>query len=709
MKTFKHFILLLLLIAFSVSCSKEDTPGSEIEPDCTSYKVAVIMPGATMDRWKRTAEMFAENLAYAQKGLTQGVKLDIEWYDESTVDLKKTASSLVERDDIKAIIGPMFVENVMSISDICSKAKKLMISLTASSDELARKYANVQSDDNAFLMLSESGITQCEGLVSIIQKNPIGFKKINLIAKDDSYGQTYLDWLSFVAVEMDLEVGEILEYNNDSELDAALAKLIEIKDPEIANVVILSDIKDYNLLAKKQMSGDLDAVYTADKGYYATSVLKEDELPVLMEGLALSSDPASGFDVSYAVRFQQDPILGEAHLYDALMIMAYSLFDQQMTGETALNKSVHKVTQGSEMESGELGWMKGDMRLAFSMLNQSKYPNIKGATGDLSFDKKNNISVLQSVYKEWTSYQSFTMTNGFFSSNGTFRTDPMLSNYNWNKVKMQEFKNIEEQIYPKLIDKWAVLVAGSTKWSNYRHQADVLSMYQMLVKNGFSKDHIILIMEDDIANNPLNVKEPGQVKLSATGENLYTSVTSDYKPSEISPEDLENILMGNSSENLKKVLNSTYNDNVYVFWSGHGEPGSLMWGNKRIGKSQISNMLTNMKANGKFRKLMFVAEACYAGSVAEACVGIPGLLFLTAANAFEQSKASLYDEDLQIWRTNSFTISFRVNIEKNPKISIRELYYDLFKNTLGSHVSIYNETNYGSMQMNTMDEFVVYK
>jgi legumain len=32
---------------------------------------------------------------------------------------------------------------------------------------------------------------------------------------------------------------------------------------------------------------------------------------------------------------------------------------------------------------------------------------------------------------------------------------------------------------------WAVLIAGSNTWYNYRHQADVFHAYQMLLGKGF--------------------------------------------------------------------------------------------------------------------------------------------------------------------------------------------------------------------------------
>lgn len=67
-------------------------------------------------------------------------------------------------------------------------------------------------------------------------------------------------------------------------------------------------------------------------------------------------------------------------------------------------------------------------------------------------------------------------------------------------------------------DNWAVLVAGSNTYANYRHQADVFHAYQVLKKNGFAQDRIITFAYDDIANN---IKNPikGKVFNKPSGTN----------------------------------------------------------------------------------------------------------------------------------------------------------------------------------------------
>ena len=41
-------------------------------------------------------------------------------------------------------------------------------------------------------------------------------------------------------------------------------------------------------------------------------------------------------------------------------------------------------------------------------------------------------------------------------------------------------------------DNYAVLVAGSNIWDNYRHQSDVFHAYQILIGRGMNQDNIII-------------------------------------------------------------------------------------------------------------------------------------------------------------------------------------------------------------------------
>ncbi|KAJ0594548.1 putative legumain protein [Helianthus annuus] len=70
---------------------------------------------------------------------------------------------------------------------------------------------------------------------------------------------------------------------------------------------------------------------------------------------------------------------------------------------------------------------------------------------------------------------------------------------------------------------WAVLVAGSNGYENYRHQADVCDAYQILRKGGLKDENIIVFMYDDIANHPENPRH-GTIINSPQGSDVYAGV-----------------------------------------------------------------------------------------------------------------------------------------------------------------------------------------
>ena len=76
-------------------------------------------------------------------------------------------------------------------------------------------------------------------------------------------------------------------------------------------------------------------------------------------------------------------------------------------------------------------------------------------------------------------------------------------------------------------DNWAVLVAGSDGYWNYRHQSDVCHAYQILKKNGVPEENIIVIAKDDIAfntNNPIQ----GKIFNKPDGPNVYEGCVIEY-------------------------------------------------------------------------------------------------------------------------------------------------------------------------------------
>ena len=181
----------------------------------------------------------------------------------------------------------------------------------------------------------------------------------------------------------------------------------------------------------------------------------------------------------------------------------------------------------------------------------------------------------------------------------------------------------------------------------------------------------------------------------------------DYHLSDISVSDIGDIMIGKASDKLKEVISPTANDNLIMFWCGHGASNTLMWGSSNyVYGRDLSKLISGLHEENRYRKLMFVLDACYSGTIGEACEGIPGVLVFTAAHSNESSKADVFDNYLHVWLSNGFTRTFRDEVRADPNISLRDLYYKTVRGTRGSHPRIYNAHNYGNMYRETLREFL---
>lgn len=691
------FIIACTLLLFS--CQKSDID-SENKVEYDNATIAVILPLTTdmKEQWERTAQWALSNISEAQSVLEMRVSLNIEWYDESSVDIGATASSLAVRDDILAIVGPMFSDNLISAAEICTKYNKTIISTTSSSAEIARRYAGTES----LWTLTETDITQCEILLS--KARTYGAESVSLLAKEDNYGQTFIDWFAFQAIELGLRVEDVVIYTDDSVCEDYKKCVTSGVDYVICVPSSEENLKEM-LTGKQEVDGIESKTLFSDTAYSSTVLNELKPMAQGIEGVAMYSDPSSGFAVAYEVKYGEIPLLGEAQFYDALMMIAYGYFLMQRSDELSdINEALRCLVDGRGKNYGS--WRTEDMAYVFNALMSGETPDISGASGSLDFDSTVYTNVLTSIYANWLVYGDEFIILDYNSSDGSNRADATLASWNWGNSISQEFDVSAIFSYQDLDDRWALVVATSTTWSNYRHQSDALEFYQLLKSMGYDDDHIILIMEDDIASNEKN-PYPGYIYSTIDGTNLYSDIEIDYILSDISPSDIESILMGESSNRLPNTIESDFDDNILIFWSGHGDSDQLFWGeNEVLDYDSMKSMLANMENHSQYRKMLWIVEACYSGSVAKASQELDGVMFITAANDMESSKADVFNSNMGVWMTNRFTTTLISQLKENPNISMIDLYYKLFLNTVGSHATIYNSSYYDNLYVDTMNGFL---
>lgn len=704
----KLLFFIFFLMLFLTGCHDEEpTPGS-VAKARIEKTVAVVLPmeGGLDAHWLRCLTLFEAGFERAFKDQDTEVKLNFELYDESTEDLEALSRSLGARSDIYAVIGGLYSSHSSVLTANLSRVGKTFFTM-ATSEELVRAY----SSTGYLWAMTETDITQCEVLLSKVVN--YGGKSVALIAREnDLYGKTFIDWFAFQARELGLENKGVFSYDEMSleemcrRAKQSGADYIVCVPSEIGDIIPM--LADYEIMPRSDGGVASPRLLFSDTGYGADVLTLCGEKAEGMEGVAFGADPESGFDISYKTFFGISPTTGEAQLYDAAMLLGYAAWYQHLHSEVSLQEALRAIVSGEELNMGS--WTGEDMSLVVDALARGDSPYVRGASGFLRFDKKIFTNVLATTYYNYKVYDGKYIILDYNTSDGGNRTDATLAGWNWKASQMQEFEDSGNIFYEQHYGNWAVLVATSRGWPNYRHQADVLAIYQQLRKSGFPDDHIILIAEDDIALHELNPR-PGVISISPEGPDVYENVEIDYRLSSLDAADFLSILKGEGRPDLPVVMESTVHDNVFVFWSGHGVPGAMVWNEDDFGMTSdiLSEALADMSRGGRYRKLLMMVEACYSGGVMERCEGIPGALFITAANGEETSKADVFSGEMKVWMSNRFTSTFIEQITENSAVYIRDLYYRLFINTVGSHVMVYNAKNFGNLYSSDMAEFINFR
>jgi len=191
---------------------------------------------------------------------------------------------------------------------------------------------------------------------------------------------------------------------------------------------------------------------------------------------------------------------------------------------------------------------------------------------------------------------------------------------------------------------WAVIMAGSNTYGNYRHQADACHAYQIARKNGIPESNIIMLAYDDIAdskNNPF----PGMIFNKPTpagtpGADVYAGCKIDYRSKDVNAANFIKVLSGDTSAS-GPVLKSTANDRVFVYYADHGGPGILGVPSGAEGgyihAADVNKALETLHSKGGYKELLFYLEACESGSIFSNLLKAPNAKAITAANPKESS------------------------------------------------------------------------
>lgn len=243
---------------------------------------------------------------------------------------------------------------------------------------------------------------------------------------------------------------------------------------------------------------------------------------------------------------------------------------------------------------------------------------------------------------------------------------------------------------------WAVLVAGSNTYYNYRHQADVCHAYQIIHENNIPDSNIIVMMYDDIAHNSMNpykgiiINQPG-------GPNVYKGVPKDYTRNHVNPKNFMAVLKGNQSAASGRVLQSGPDDNVFIYFTDHGGPGLICFPNEYLYSHDLIATLKYMHAHKKYKNLVFYLEACESGSMFNNILPKNMSIYaLTAATPTEDSWACYLDNYLQTYIADCFSENWLMNsnsYENDANETLKEQFLIVRNETINSTACHYGQNN----------------
>ncbi|KAF7810139.1 vacuolar-processing enzyme [Senna tora] len=261
--------------------------------------------------------------------------------------------------------------------------------------------------------------------------------------------------------------------------------------------------------------------------------------------------------------------------------------------------------------------------------------------------------------------------------------------------------------------RWAVLVAGSSGFGNYRHQADVCHAYQLLRKGGVKEENIVVFMYDDIAMSPFNPR-PGIIINHPQGPDVYAGVPKDYTGENVTTQNLYAVILGDKTR-LKggsgKVINSKPNDRIFIYYSDHGGPGVLgMPNTPNLYAMDFIEVLQKKHASGGYKEMVIYVEACESGSLFEGIMPKDINVYVTTASNAQELSFGTYcpgmdpspPSDFPTCLGDLFSVAWMEDSEShNLKRETLQQQYQAVKTRtsnsnnyeLGSHVMEYGDTN----------------
>lgn len=238
---------------------------------------------------------------------------------------------------------------------------------------------------------------------------------------------------------------------------------------------------------------------------------------------------------------------------------------------------------------------------------------------------------------------------------------------------------------------WAVLVCSSRYWFNYRHVANVLSIYRSVKRLGIPDSNIILMLADDMACNPRN-PIPATVFNNANQQiNVYgDDIEVDYRGYEVTVENFLRVLTGrlDSSVPRSKRLLSDDRSNILVYMTGHGGDGFLKFQDaEEISNVELADAFEQMWQKRRYNELLFLIDTCQAESMSRPLYS-PNIIGVGSSLVGEDSLSHHPDNTIGVHvidRWTYYTLEFLEKVTPGSKATMAEFFSSFDPRLVKSH------------------------
>ncbi|KAF2493193.1 hypothetical protein BU16DRAFT_563371 [Lophium mytilinum] len=243
---------------------------------------------------------------------------------------------------------------------------------------------------------------------------------------------------------------------------------------------------------------------------------------------------------------------------------------------------------------------------------------------------------------------------------------------------------------------WAVLVSTSRFWFNYRHLANVLSLYRTVKRLGIPDSQIILMLPDDMACNPRNAF-PGTVYNNADRAlDLYgDNIEVDYRGYEVTVENFIRLLTDRVGEDMprSKRLLTDDRSNILVYMTGHGGNEFLKFQDaEEISAFDLADAFEQMWEKKRYHEMLFMIDTCQANTMYSKFYS-PNIL-ATGSSEIDQSSYSHHaDNDVGVAVIDRYTyynLDFLETQVREPssKLTMGDLFDSYDEEKIHSHPGV---------------------